>query len=468
VVGAGRGLLVLQYMGESMLMAFLSLLVAVVLVMVLLPPFKAVTGKDMVLHFDAGFILSVLAITFITGMVAGSYPAIYLSGFKPVLVLKGRLNTSAGEAWVRRGLVVFQFAISVVLIISVLVVYQQMNLIQTKNLGYSKDNVIRFASEGKIKTSLQTFTNELGRIPGVVAASSMDGNMTGDYSQGGGGIGWPGKNENVGIEFEGLYMDYGMMQLVGMQMKEGRPFLPQYASDSDAVIFNETAIAAMKLTNPIGKTVTMWRKKKTIIGVVKDFQFESMYQKVGPFFLQCTQDNKNVFVKIKAGTESETLARLDKFYKQYNQGLPFSYTFLDDDYQALYAGEQRVAALSRWFAGIAIIISCLGLFGLAAFTAQKRQKEIGIRKVVGATVTNVAVMLGKDFLKLVLVAVLTAFPLAWWLMHSWLQSFAYRVTIGAGVFALAGGSIIAITLLTISFQAIKAAVANPVRALRAE
>ena len=470
VVGAGRGLLVLQYMGESLLMAFLSLLIAVILVIVLLPPFKAITGKDISLHFNAASVLTVLGITLLTGVIAGSYPALYLSGFKPVLVLKGKLNTSAGEAWVRKGLVVFQFAISVVLIIAVLVVFKQMNLIQTKNLGYNRDNIIRFAEEGRLKTDVQTFTTEIKSIPGVVAASSMDGDMTGSYSQGGGGIEWQGKGPNDGIEFQGLYMDYGMPELLGMQIKEGRSFNRKFGNDSNnSVIFNETAIAAMKLKNPVGQTVSLWGKKKQIIGVVKDFQFESMYKKVVPFFFECKHDEDGqVFVKIRAGQEQQTLARINSFYKQFNAGVPFEYRFLDDDYQALYASEQRVAVLSRYFAGLAIIISCLGLFGLAAFTAQKRQKEIGIRKVVGATVTNVAVMLGGDFLKLVLVAVLIAFPLSWLLMHNWLQSFAYRVDIGTGIFAAAGGSIIAITLFTISFQAIKAAVANPVRSLRSE
>ena len=467
VVGARRGTLVLQYMSESILMALLSLVIAMVLVLIFLSPFRAITGKQLSLHFDTAFILTVLGITLLTGLIAGSYPALYLSGFKPVLVLKGKLNTSAGESWVRKGLVVFQFTISAILIIAVFVVYKQMELIQTKNLGYNKDNIIRFSNEGKLRQNQAAFFAEVKKIPGVIEATGMGGNLVGDHG-GGGGISWPGKKPDAGIEFSGLSGDFGLIEMLGLRIAQGRSFSRQFGADSSAVIFNETAIAAMGLKDPVGKTVKLWGEPRTIVGIVKDFHFESLYQNVTPMFLKYLPQNDNILVKIKVGTEKETLARLDNFYKQYNMGLPFEYKFLDDDYQALYASEQRVSILSRYFAGIAIIICCLGLFGLAAFTAQKRHKEIGIRKVIGASVSSVAVMLSKDFLKLVIIAVLIAFPLAWWAMHGWLQSFAYRVDIGAGIFLAAGGSIILITICTISFQAIKAAVANPVRALRSE
>jgi putative ABC transport system permease protein len=224
----------------------------------------------------------------------------------------------------------------------------------------------------------------------------------------------------------------------------------------------------MGLKNPVGKSVSLWGKKCQVLGVAKDFHFESLYKKVGPSFFYYSAANNNVLVKIKAGNEKGTLAKLESFYKRFNQGLPFEYKFLDDDYQALYSSEQKVAVLSCYFAGIAIIISCLGLFGLAAFTAQKRQKEIGIRKVVGASASNIAAMLSGDFLKLVLIALLIAMPLSWWAADKWLQSFAYRIQISAGIFLLTGTFIILITLLTTSFQAIKAAIANPVKSLRAE
>jgi putative ABC transport system permease protein len=467
VVGARRGALIFQYMGESMLMAILSLMIASVLVWISFPAFKTITGKDLVIHLNSGLILSVLAITLITGLVAGSYPAIYLSGFRPAIILKGKLNNSAGESWIRKGLVIFQFAISAVLIVSVMVVYKQMKLIQNKNLGLNKDNIIHFSNAGKIQENQTAFLSEIKNIPGVINAAAMNGNTIGTHS-GGSGIEWVGKAPGQEVEFSGLDIDYGLIETLGIKMAEGRSFSTKFGSDSLKVIFNEAAIAAMGLKDPIGKTIRMWGQEKQIIGVVKNFHFESLYKKVGPFFFNCSQNNSNILVKIKAGKERETIAQVEKFYKQFSQGLPFEYKFLDDDYQALYASEQRVSVLSEYFAGIAIIVSCLGLFGLAAFTAQKRQKEIGIRKVIGASVSNVVMMLSKDFLKLVLIAVLIAFPLSWWMMHRWLESFAYRVRIDAIIFLASGGSIILITLLTISFQSIKAALANPVKSLRTE
>jgi len=467
VVGAGRGTLILQYIGESVLMAFLSLLVAIVTILILFPAFKEITGKQIDLHFSGNIIFSVLLITLLTGLMAGSYPAFYLSGFKPITVLKGTLAVSGSESWLRKGLVVFQFTISVVLIISVLVIYKQTRYIHSKNLGYNKDNVIRFANDGKIRNHLPSFLTELKKIPGVVNASSMSGDMMGNQG-GGGGLNWPGKPEGKGVEFDGVSVDHDLMSIFELKMAGGRSFSRQFGDEKENVIFNEAAIAAMNLKNPVGQVVEMWGVKREIIGIAKDFHFKSLYNKVGPFFFTFSPENDDVIVKISAGKEKETLAGIEKFYKQYNLGLPFTYSFIDDDYQALYSSEQRLAVLSRYFAGIAILISCLGLFGLAAFTAQKRQKEIGIRKIVGATVKNIAFMLSKDFLKLVFVAVLVAFPLSYWMMDQWLRGYAYRVSIGINVFIIAGISVVLITILTISFQAIKAAVANPVKNLRTE
>jgi putative ABC transport system permease protein len=469
VIGARRSSLVLQFMAESVMMAFLSLLLAMLLVSLFLPVFRAITGKELQLAFNARLIIDACCLTLVTGLIAGSYPALYLSGFRPVAVLKGKLASSVGETMVRKGLVVFQFTVSVVLIITVLIVYRQMDLIQTANLGYNRDHILHFSTEGGQPGGEGAFLTAVRNIPGVVDASAMSGDMTGGYSQGGGGIDWNGKDRNADVEFEGLDMDYGMIGMLEMHMKEGRPFSRAFGSDTAAVIFNEAAIAAMRLKDPVGQVVTVWRHRMRIIGVVKNFHYESMYKKITPFFFRFTQKDKMyVYVKLKAGQERETMASLEAAYKQFHQGLAFEYRFLDDDYQALYQSEQRVSVLSRYFAGIAILISCLGLFGLAAFTAQKRKKEIGIRKVVGASAPDVVMLLSKDLLLLVLVAMLIAFPLAAWAMHQWLKGFAYRVEMGSLVFVIAGASIIVITLVTVSFQAIKAAVANPIDSLRAE
>ena len=252
-----------------------------------------------------------------------------------------------------------------------------------------------------------------------------------------------------------------------MQITEGRAFSKDF-SDTSSVIFNQAAIKAMGLKNPVGKIVSLWGKKKQIVGIVKDYHYRSLYEKVGPTFIEYALGNQTTLVKIKAGTEQQTIARIKYLFGKYNNGLEFNYSFMDDDYSKLYASEQRVAVLSRYFAGIAILISCLGLFGLAAFTAQKRQKEIGIRKVIGASVSNITTMLSIDFLKLVALSVLTAFPVSWWMLNNWLQGFAYRINISPSVFVIAGASVIMITIITVSFQSIKAAIANPVESLRTE
>ena len=470
VVGATRTSLVFQYMTESLVMSFLSLLIAAGAIVLLLPAFNQMTGKQIGFNFSSNIILSIIGITFITGLIAGSYPALYLSRFNAVSVLKGKLKTSVSELLVRKGLVVFQFTLSAVFIVAVLVVYKQMNLVQTINLGYNKDNIIEFASEGNLRKDPDAFFDEVKKIPGVINAASMEGDFLGNPGHSGGGISWEGKDPRLGIEYYGIGVSYNCMEMFGLKMQEGRAFSAAYGADSTKVIFNESAIKAMGLKDPIGKTVSLWGKKNQIIGVVKDFHFQSLYNKVGPFFLYYSPAAKNndIVVKIKAGMEKQSLAGLENIYKQYNQGLPFEYKFLDESYQKLYASEQRVASLSGYAAVLAIIISCLGLFGLAAFTAQKRQKEIGIRKVVGATVANVALLLSKDFLMLVLIAVLIAFPLSWWAMNEWLHSFAYRINIGAGTYIIAAVSIIVISVITVSFQSIKAAVMNPVKSLRSE
>jgi len=465
VVGASRGAIMLQYIGESMIMSFAALILAILLVTALLPAFSNISGKNLSLVFSGSFLTMIISITVITGLISGSYPAFYLSGFRPALVLKGKLNNSGSVSWIRKGLVVFQFIISIILIISVLAVSKQINLIRTKSLGYNRDNVIRFANEGNLPKNFTTFLAAAKNIPGVSGASDMEGDMIGNHS-GGGGIDWPGKTES--LEFSGLYADNNFMETMGLQMKAGRTFSEKFKSDSAAVIFSETAIADMKLKDPIGKTVKMWGVPCQIIGVAKDFHYESLYKKMGPFFLMLRKNNSKILVKIKSGAEKQTLAQLANLYKVYNPGLPFEYKFLDEDYRALYAAEGRVGVLSRYFAGVAVLISCLGLFGLAAFTAEKRQKEIGIRKIIGASVSELVMMLSSDFLKLVLVALLIALPISWWLMNHWLDGFAYRVSLSADLFLVAGVSVILITLFTICFQTIKAALENPVKSLRSE
>jgi putative ABC transport system permease protein len=480
VMGANRRSLVIQYLSESLLMAFLSMLVALMLVSVLLPAFKQITGKDFNIQFTTGFVAVIIIITLLTGIIAGSYPALYLSGFKPALILKGKLKNSVVEALVRKGLVVFQFTISIILIVSMMVVYQQIQLIETINLGYDRDHVIYFDKGGKLSDNkddykqgavykdLETFIQQIKTIPGVVDASNFR-HSTVNRDGGTTDVTWQGKPPADQISFTDIAGGYDFIETLGIKMKEGRSYSTAFGSDNDKVVLNEAAVKVIGLTNPLGKTVTIWGDKKQIIGVTKDFHFQSLYENIKPCFFDLSMNQRvsKIIVRIKAGNEKATIERLSKFYKTYTDET-LDYKFLDDDYQALYASEERVAVLSKYFAGITIIISCLGLFGLAAFTAQKRRKEIGIRKVIGASVTNITTMLSVDFLKLIALSLLIAFPVSWWLMNNWLQSFAYRITITSFVFFITGISVLLITLGTVSFQSIKAGVANPVKSLRTE
>ena len=469
-MGARRSSLILQYLGESMLMSFLSLAIAIFIIVLILPVFNEITGKQLTLHFDGKLIFSVLGITLLTGLIAGSYPAFYISGFNPVTVLKGKLATSFGELGVRKGLVVFQFTLSVVFIAAVLIVYRQLNFIQSKNLGYSRDNIIHFEipfSNDSLKENASlAFISELKTIPGVIDVSSYYQDLIGGHG-GISGVEWPGKDANRDIEFGNLEIGYHFLETVGIKIKEGRNFSDN-ANAHNEIIFNETAIKNMGLKDPVGKNIKFWGMQRKIVGVAADFNFESMYHAVNPCFFQAYPVMPNVIVKLKSGAEKQAIEKIKNAYTAFNHGLAFDYRFLDEDYQAMYASENRVGTLSRYFSGLAIIISCLGLFGLAAFTAQRRQKEMGIRKVVGASVQNLAWLLSKEFLKLVLTAVVVAFPLVGLVMNNWLNGFAYRIPITADVFLITGISAILITVLTIGFQAIKSALVNPVESLRTE
>jgi putative ABC transport system permease protein len=472
VVGATRGALMAQYLTESMLMTLLSFVVALLVVGLLLPAFNELTGKQLVLHFGVRLLLVAIGMCLFTGLMAGSYPAFYISGFNPIAVLKGKLHTSIGELWVRKGLVVFQFTISVVLIVSVLVVYRQVSFIRSKNLGFNKENVIEFKRDGVLYNSAAPFLAHVRNMPEVADASSFNGDLINNIS--GTGISWAGKDPGKDISFKYLNVGDRFIETFGLKMVAGRPFTSEAGADTTQIIFNETAIRAMGLQYPIGKIVQQWGQTKRIVGIVRDFHFQSLYESIKPCFLilnpaTSTGDfTDNIAIKIKAGKEKEAIAGVQQYYRQYNPGFPFEFKFLDHDYQVLYESESRVGVLSRWFAGIAILISCLGLFGLAAFTAQKRQKEIGIRKVVGASVRNIAVLLSRDFLKLVAVSLLIAIPVASWVMTRWLNGFAYRIHLDGGIFVAAVAAVLVITVLAIGSQAIKAAVANPTKSLRAE
>jgi predicted permease len=468
-LGAGRYALILQFLGESLLMSFMSLLLASLAVALLLPGFSDLTGKQLAAGIDTRLIAAVLGTTVFAGLVAGSYPALYLSRFRPALTLKGKLPNAGGALWARKGLVVFQFAVSVTFIIAVVVVYRQLQFVQTKQLGYNKDNVIYFEMEGRVMEKPETFLAALKEVPGIVNASTTMDKIVLPTFVPISGVRWEGKNQDNKIRFYQMPVNYDLIETLDIKMTAGRSFSRAFPTDTGGVILNEAAVKIMGLSDPVGKIISMGTWQRRILGVAKNFHFNSLHEEIRPFIFRLSPpETMLVMARIQKGREAATLQQLGKFYSRFNPGYAFNYRFLDNAYQAQYASEKLVATLSGYFAGLAVIISCLGLFGLAAFTAERRQKEIGIRKVLGATAGNVVMMLSGDFLKLVLMATFIAFPLAWWGAHTWLQGFAYHIKVSSDIFLIAGISTMVITLLTISFQALRAALANPVRSLRAE
>jgi predicted permease len=470
VIGAGRRQLIFQYLGESLVMSFLALLVAVGIVALLLPEFNKLTGKHMSLIPDIKLVLAAIGIAGFTGLIAGSYPALYLSGFRPVEILKGKLISSIGEIWVRRGLVVFQFSLSVLFIVAVGVVYQQMKLINNIDLGFNKDNVLRINVEGKVIRHEESFLTGLKCIPGVVNASGTYHNIIGK-NFGVNNLEWDGKNPKDNNFIECMQSGYDFIPTMGMEMQSGRNFSRGY-SDSLKMILNESAVQLMGLKNPIGANIKWYGDTYQVIGVVKNFHFESLHEPIRPLFFTLANEAWNgwyrTIVRIAAGREKETLDRIEKYYAIFNPGFKLDYVFLDEMYQKQYASENQMAILSKYFAGLTILISCLGLFGLAAFTAQRRRKEIGVRKVLGASEGNIVGMLSKEFVQLVSIAIVIASPVAWLVMNNWLNGFSYRTSISWWLFVLSGGIALLIALGTVSLQAIRAAVSNPVNSLRSE
>lgn len=465
-VGARKSTLVLQYLSESTLICLLSLFIAILLVALCLPQFNAVVGKNLALHFDLNFTLALLGLVLLTGIIAGSYPAFYLSKFTPAAVLKGHFSSFIGGATARKALVVFQFTLSVILIVSVWVVYKQIQFIQTQNLGYSKDNIIIIQSEGELRKKNETFLSEVRKMPGVIDASNGEHDMTG-HNGGTYGIVWPGKDPENRTEFENMPVNYGLIEMLGIALNEGRTFSKDFA-DSSSIIFNEAAIQFMGITDPIGKEVKLWGKPVQIVGVVNDFHFDSFREQIKPAFFWLLPQSSNIMVKVEAGKEQEVISALEQFCKTFNPGFPLDYRFLDTDYQSLYAAEGTVSILSRYFAGLAVLISCLGLFALAAFTTERRVKEIGIRKVLGSSQLSIVYLLSAEFTKVVLVSIIIALPASYLITKYWLDGFAFKIELEWWYFILSGLLALMIAWLTVGTHALRAARANPADSLKSE
>jgi predicted permease len=469
-VGAGRDSLIFQYMSESLVTTLLSMILSVGIVFLFLPIFNSITSKNIVLNLgDPLLLLWLFGVTILTGLFAGSYPALYLSGFKPAAVLKGEIKGSLGELWARKGLVVFQFFLSVILIVSVIVIYKQIEFVQTQSLGYDKDNLIQFFKEGALEKNVDPFLKELRRIPGVKNATSIGHRLLGQNNNTS-GLHWEGKDPDERILFENIGVHHQLFETLGMTFAEGRGFQDETLADTNKIIFNEAGIEAMGLTDPIGKHIRLWdRHDLEIIGVVNNFNFQSMHEPVKPLFFRLNPGNTwTIMVRLEAGKEKETLVKIGELYNASNPGFSFEYKFQDAEYAQLYAAEQRVATLSSYFASIAVVISCLGLFGLAAFTAERRLKEIGIRKALGSSSTSIVLLLSGDFTRMVLVSVILGLPVGYWFLDKWLADFAFRIPLSAMYFVIAGVLALTIAWITVASQAIKAARVNPVKCLRSE
>lgn len=470
VIGAMRSSLIGQFIGEAMVLAFLSIVLAVILAALLLPAFNALTGKQLALPFaHPVFWVSLLGLVMITGFVAGSYPALFLSSLSPIRVLKGRLKFGGGATIFRQGLVIFQFTLSIILIVGMIVIYRQMDYIQTKNLGYNRENLLYVPVEGDLVKNYALFKEEAGRMPGILSITKMRNSPT-VIEHHTGSINWPGKDPNLEVSFADAVVGYDFVKTMKLNMKSGRDFSKDFATDSMGYILNETAVRKMGLKDPIGQTVTWGNRPGTVVGVLGDFHFNSIHQAIEPLIMRLDENWGwgTILVRTQAGKTREAIAGLQKICKDLNPKFPFTYQFSDQEYAKLYRSEQVVSKLSNYFAFLAIFISCLGLFGLATFTAAQRTKEIGVRKVLGASVPNIIMMLSKNFLKLVAISMLIAFPVAWLLMNDWLEGYAYKTSIGWWIFALAGAVTILIALLTVSYQSIRAAFMNPVKSLRTE
>ncbi len=474
VLGANKKILVAQFIGEAMIMAFLSLLVAVAIIYFVLPSFNTLVEKKLIVGFDNPVhIISLLLIGVICGLVAGSYPSLYLSAFNPVWVFKGINLKGSGAAYIRKGLVVLQFTISIVLIISTIIVYNQIQHIKNRDLGYNKENVIQTGVRGEMKNNFGVIKNQLlssGYVENA-ALSNLNqlymGSSTGSFS-------WDGKDPSKDVLVTTDIITPGYINTMGIELIKGRDFYTDAKSDSLSLIVNETfAKIISKDTKRKEVTGTILRRDSTnytVIGMVKDFVFDDMYGQSDPLILQSyPEDFGYMYVKLKKQANVEkAIAKIESIVKSNNPGYPFNYIFVDDEFDLQFKSEMLIGKLSRIFALLAIVITCLGLFGLAAYTAERRTKEIGIRKVLGASIPGITGLLSKEFLKLVIISSVISFPLAWWFMHNWLQNYAYRTQISWWIFIIAAALALFVALFTISFQAIKAALANPVKSLRTE
>ena len=469
-IGSLRKQLIIQFFVESILVVLFALVFSLILVQLCLPIFNEVADKKMsILWTNPIFWTLVVAFALLTGLIAGSYPALYLSSFQPVRVLKGVYKAGKAASLPRKVLLVIQFTVSVTLIIGTFVVYQQIQYAKNRPMGYNQNGLVSLPINNEIHKHFAAINQELLNSKTILLLAESGAPPTATYSSTS-GISWPGKDPNLSIDFPNVPVSYDYGKTIGWEIKEGRDFSREHLTDSSACILNESAIRFMGVKDPVGQQIKWWNNSLIIIGVVKDLVMQSPYSQVRPTVFYLSNEPGNVMIA-KLNPErvaKESIAKIETLYKQNDPTLPFTYEFVDESYAKKFGNEERVGKLAGFFAILAIGISCLGLFGLASFMAEQRTKEIGLRKVLGASVYNVWQLLSKDFVFLVLISFLISAPLTYWLMHNWLQNFDYRATISWWIFVIAGMGSLFITICVVSFQSIKAALANPIKSLRTE
>lgn len=470
-IGSLRRQLITRFFAESLLTVTVAFILSMLIVWLLLPFFNKVADKQMSVPWTNFFFWLVCVVfILITALIAGSYPAFYLSSFKPVKVLKGTFKAGRFAAIPRRALVVLQFTVSVTLIIGTVVVYQQIQFAKNRPVGYSRANLISIPiSNSSIHNHFDVVKNELIQTGTIVSAAEAGTPVTSLWNSTS-GLSWPGKDPNQSVDFGVVYAstDYG--KTINWQLKEGRDFSRQFATDSSGLILNEAAVHFMGLKNPVGKTISWFGEPFTVIGVIKNMVMASPYDEPKPvIFNDLTGQGDFVIVKLNPTVSAkDAINKIGAVFKKFNPEQPFEFKFVDDEYATKFSDEERIGKLANVFALLAVIISCLGLFGLTSFVAEQRKKEIGVRKVLGASVFNVWNLLSKDFVVLIIISFAVAVPLSYYFMHRWLQNYIYRTELSWWVFAVACIGSLFITILVVSFQAIKAAVANPVESLRSE
>jgi putative ABC transport system permease protein len=471
VAGALRSSLVRQFLGEALFITSLSVLLSLIGVILLLPLFNHWTAKQIELPLtNSSFWLGLTALTLVTGLIAGSYPALLLSSFKPIRVLKGTLLFSQSGGILRKGLVVFQFVLSIVLIAGTLIISRQVNYIQQANLGYDRQDLLYIPLEGELADKFDLFSQLALNTPGVQSLSRISTQSPSDIENQIGGVFWDGKDPNATPMFTQAAIGYDFVKTMGLKILQGRDFSKDFGSDSVGYLVNEAALKIINYKDPIGRRLTQWGKRGKIIGVLRDFHYTSLHDPIKPLIIRLAPANNygSALVRTEAGKTSQALAGLEEIARTLNPKFSFTYAFSDEEYQRLYKSEQVVNRLSNAFAALAVFISCIGLLGLAMFTAERRAKEMSIRKVLGASAAILFMLLSSEFIFLVLLALIIAIPVAWLSMNDWLMKFAYRVNIEWWIFGVAGALAILVALATVSFQTIKAALVNPVKSLRSE